>query len=513
MTKNYFVLLCFFLLLKAACMVWVIMYAGVGLGPDEAQYWTWSRHLDWGYYSKPPGIAWQIWLGSGFFGNTELGVRSPAVVIGLLLPLTTYFLAKACHLHPATCFWAGMCMAFAPLGILSSFFAITDGGMVVFWTAACACIAAPLHKRLPPPYLLLGLLILCGALFKWPIFLLWIFVLGQCVFYPSFFSWKLFAGIGISLLGLVPSVIWNASHGWVTFRHVYFTVVGRHDKEIGTTGLPQGNFFDFLGAQAALLSPILFILLMLAFWAMVKNRKTLSPALLFCGWITLLLIFCYSFLAFFMKMQGNWSVFAYPTGIVLLCWYACEKLNSGRLWIIGGLALGVLFSLATFSIPYFQSHDLVSRFPIPYRVNPFRHNLGWGHLQQELKAAGYNSSTDFLFGDKYQTTSILSFYGENQKRAYFLNLQGMRKNQFSFWPGMTQEQKGKKGFFVVTENIPHLNTDLIAKYQSLLQPYFSQVRFIDLKPLFLSYGTMAKGVLIFECKDYNGKQPPEVELY
>ncbi|MBC7667769.1 MAG: 4-amino-4-deoxy-L-arabinose transferase, partial [Gemmatimonadaceae bacterium] len=28
------------------------------LYPDEAQYWLWSRHLDFGYFSKPPMIAW-----------------------------------------------------------------------------------------------------------------------------------------------------------------------------------------------------------------------------------------------------------------------------------------------------------------------------------------------------------------------------------------------------------------------------------------------------------------------
>ena len=31
------------------------------LYPDEAQYWLWSRTLDFGYYSKPPVIAWAIW--------------------------------------------------------------------------------------------------------------------------------------------------------------------------------------------------------------------------------------------------------------------------------------------------------------------------------------------------------------------------------------------------------------------------------------------------------------------
>ena len=30
------------------------------LYPDEAQYWLWSRHLEFGYFTKPPLIAWMI---------------------------------------------------------------------------------------------------------------------------------------------------------------------------------------------------------------------------------------------------------------------------------------------------------------------------------------------------------------------------------------------------------------------------------------------------------------------
>ena len=32
------------------------------LYPDEAQYWLWSRTLDFGYFSKPPMVAWTIRL-------------------------------------------------------------------------------------------------------------------------------------------------------------------------------------------------------------------------------------------------------------------------------------------------------------------------------------------------------------------------------------------------------------------------------------------------------------------
>jgi hypothetical protein len=153
--------------------------------------------------------------------------------------------------------------------------------------------------------------------------------------------------------------------------------------------------------------------------------------------------------------------------------------------------------------------------PIPYKINPFRHTLGWDDLGLELQSAGYNSEEDFLFSSKYQISSILSFYGPDQKRAYFFNLFGVRKNQFSFWPQMAEEQNGKDGFFVIVENAPHLNKHLndVDDYVEALKPYFDNVEYLGVKPLFYSYGEVVKGALIFKCRRYLGGSPGEVEKY
>jgi 4-amino-4-deoxy-L-arabinose transferase-like glycosyltransferase len=45
------------------------------LYPDEAQYWLWSRDLAFGYFSKPPMIAWLIWATTGVGGDAEPWVR------------------------------------------------------------------------------------------------------------------------------------------------------------------------------------------------------------------------------------------------------------------------------------------------------------------------------------------------------------------------------------------------------------------------------------------------------
>jgi hypothetical protein len=43
---------------------------------DEAQYWTWSRELAFGYFSKPPMIAWVIRAASAVCGNGEACLRA-----------------------------------------------------------------------------------------------------------------------------------------------------------------------------------------------------------------------------------------------------------------------------------------------------------------------------------------------------------------------------------------------------------------------------------------------------
>ena len=36
---------------------------------DEAEYWAWSRRLDWSYFSRGPLIAWLIRLATELFGG------------------------------------------------------------------------------------------------------------------------------------------------------------------------------------------------------------------------------------------------------------------------------------------------------------------------------------------------------------------------------------------------------------------------------------------------------------
>lgn len=483
--------------IKALILTLIIVKSGIGLSPDEAQYWTWSQELDWGYYSKPPGIAWQIWLTTSFLGQNVFGVRFGALCIGFCISLAVYAAACAANLSRNTAFWAGCIAAISPLGVYLSFAATTDGGAILFLTLAITLLLQGIQKQEGPSYLLIGLCIGLGALFKWTAFLFWPLLVVPLLFCPNLRKWSLVGAIALSLAALIPSLYWNYAHDWATFRHV--------GGNVGGGG--AHNFIDFFGAQMGLLSPLFFILLFVSYFYLFKrgNLPLKLVALFPCA-----LLF-YLGASLFKKIQPNWAAYLYFPGILLAAWVSCECLKKGRVWLHLGAWLSTVSVAFLFMTPWLQQK---TKLPIPYACNAFQQTLGGSCLEEALLAAGYEPSQDFVFSDKYQTVSLLSFYGGEQKRGYFFNVSGSRKNQFTYWPQMNAEQVGKNGYFVVIENTKEPKVrDIISRYETRLNPYFEEIVLKEMRPLFSVAGRPVKYALIFECQHYNGAVPTPLNKY
>lgn len=503
--RSYFLSLCGLNLVKAICLLLLILYYIIHLAPDEAQYWCWSQALDWGYYSKPPAIAWQIALTTQLFGNTELGVRFGAVILGFLLPLIIFFTATYSGLSAKHSFWAGVVMAFSPLGIVFSTAATTDIGVIVFLTLAVTVVLKGIYEKKEPSFLLVGVCIFIGALYKWVAYLFWPFALFLVIFYRSWRKKNLFLGIFISLLALFPTLYWNASHDFATFKHVFSTLSHATGH---MSSKKHGNVLDFIISQIGLLSPIYFALLICALGKLFQRKMNLQLA--FCALFPLALL-AFILLAIFNKIQPNWALYLYPPGMVLISWFALDFLKRGELWLKWGTFLSVLMTACALAIPWIQRECLL---PIPYKWSPFRQNVGWNHLSQALLDKGYDVNHHFLFADKYQTASLLSFYGPLQKRAYFLNVNLQRKNQFSYWPGMEENEVGKDGVFVVIENTQKNALSWYEHhYVEKLTPFFEQVTYLGAYPLFTVCGEDVKYAMMFLGKTYNGTLPKLVSKY
>lgn len=492
------------LIVKTIFLLFFIHCGLIGLGPDEAQYWTWSRDLSLGYYSKPPGIAWQIYLGTLFFGSTEMGVRIVSVILGFLMPTLVFHLGKKSGFSEKTAFLGAFAFALSPLGFLSSFFAITDVGSVFFFTIAFIVLMDGFSKN-KIDYRLAGLYIALGALFKWVSYYFWFFALATLILKKGKLK-SFFQGLLISLAGLIPSLIWNIQNRFVTFLHVWYQAGSKGDLAPNAQILSIKSFFDFIGAESALVSPILFIMLIIALGALFQKNSVENRAR-FLGFCTLATLSIFALFSLFMKIQGNWCDFIYP---MAFCFLAKVWQQRPRL-VYGASLFSCILMLYLFMSPLLEN----SGFSPPFKSNPFKHNLGWNHLASALKEAGYQEDHDFLFAPKYQTVSLLSFYGPHQKKAYFFNLYGARLNQFSFWKGMRDERIGQNGYFAVVENAPHLDQERNKVQQTIqdLEPYFQKVSFAGEYPLYSSRGETVKAMFLFLGEGYNGKEPLATEKY
>ena len=98
---------------------------------DEAQYWFWSRELAFGYYSKPPLIAWIIRGATELCGQGEACIRAPSALIHAAT--ATMVFATARQLYDArTGFWSGLVYATLPGVSLSSSLISTDVPLLFF---------------------------------------------------------------------------------------------------------------------------------------------------------------------------------------------------------------------------------------------------------------------------------------------------------------------------------------------------------------------------------------------
>jgi 4-amino-4-deoxy-L-arabinose transferase and related glycosyltransferases of PMT family len=455
-----------FLILRAVLLALYIIYWAPSLSPDEAQYWTWSQDLSWGYYSKPPGIAWQIFSTTSLFGNTEWGIRSSALIVGTLTCIAVYLLAKRVY-SERVAFWSAITFALTPMSFMGSVFAITDGGMILSWLMA-------LTYFLQSNYLAFGVWIGIGALFKWPIYILPFFL-----FFIAKEKWPFLKGVILSLFGFIPSLIWNVQHDFVTFKHVGTTLQGGHYGSVP-------NPLEFLGAQIALLSPLFFLFAVLAF-IFPKGGKVLR-------YVTAIFVVPF-IMSFFMKMQGNWSDFVLPTAHILA---VNSMLESKRpyLWLSMGSLLALIFAF------------VIGSNLLPYPMNPLKNSLGYKNLTEVLNEIGYDPKKEYLVSDSYQVTSLLSFYSPTQDLAYFLNVSGRRLNQFSFWKSLGEDER-EGGYFAAIYDTRKKPPQLEMK----IAPYFSKVSYIGTFPLYVEKEQAQKAVVLYHVVGYTKEVPGNGGLF
>ena len=345
------------------------------LHPDEAQYWLWSRDLAFGYYSKPPLIAWAIWATTAIGGDAEPWVRLSAAFFHALATLVIFAVGRRLY-DSATGFWAAVLYALMPGVQLSSLVIATDAPLLMFYALALLAYARFLEHGHWRWAAALGLAVGAAFLAKYAaVYALIGLGLHWVLSKEARARWTLptaLAAAAAFVLVLAPNIVWNLQHGLATVQHTA--------ANAGWEGrlFNPGKLGEFVGSQFGVFGPLPFAVLIGGAGLLIARRR-LQPAdmMLLCFVLPPLLIVAAQ--AFINRANANWSGAGYVAGAVLVAaWLA--RWRAKRWLIANGAFQAVLAALFLVMVVWPPIADRIGA------GNSFKRVKGWEAMTGSLTA-------------------------------------------------------------------------------------------------------------------------------
>lgn len=402
-------------LLYRIAFVWAHDYS---LFVDEAQYWVWSRDLAFGYYSKPPLVAWLVRASTLLLGDGELGVKFPAILAYPLAALGLYRLGTALK-NARTGLIAAALFLSMPGQALGGWVLSPDALLLLAWSWALYLLWMARMQGGLKWWIGLGVAIGLGAQAKYT----------MLVFVPMA-AWVLWRGrdvvsaragkgpwlaLAIVLLLIAPNIAWNVQNQFETVRH---TAELTHRSN---AGLHPRHFIEFLAAQWGIFGLLAFPLLVML---MARGRGSAQSRFLAVFTVPYLLVMLA--LSLVTAANANWAVTAYAAGSV---WLALWLDGRKPVWMWSVILLNFVLQLGIL-----HYRDIGAKLGHPPSRNGkdlYARVLGWRELGRALQPiTEAQGGLPILTGDR-MLLAELSYY--LQPRPYpmdALDTDGQINNQF-----------------------------------------------------------------------------------
>lgn len=357
--------------------VMVLISSEISLFYDEAYYYYWSLTPDWGYYSKPPMVAWLISLTSlidpGKSWTTKLAAPllygATAFVVGLI--------GKRLY-NDKTALFAGLIFISMPVVSFNSFFITTDAPLLFFWSLTIYLFILALEDGSWRYWLMAGACCGLGLLSKYTMvvlpFSIFLFLLLSHGEHRQqrnlLLGAKFWLTALVALAVFLPNLWWNSENNFISFVHT--KEISHLERDL----FHPDKLLEFFLAQFIVFGPIamgIFCYLV----AKPASYKSHHSRLLMMLSLPLLVII--SSQALLTRANANWAAPVFVASSVLVGKHLAELSQRRWLWI------AISFNLVLMAA-FYHYHSVLSLAGIePSRRNdPYQRILGWPELGKQL---------------------------------------------------------------------------------------------------------------------------------
>jgi 4-amino-4-deoxy-L-arabinose transferase-like glycosyltransferase len=441
----------------AATLAYVWVRCPLDLAPDEAHYWDWSRKLDWSYYSKGPLVAWMIRASCELFGAPSVrltgdlaaAVRLPAVLCHAATLVAWYVLTAGVFRSPRLGLAVVALAAMLPMVRVGAVVMTIDPPFLACWSWALVCAWKALERGTTRWWIGAAVFTAFGILAKYTMALFPAVVAGYLLFhrrseYRRAGVWVLLAG---ALAGWIPIVVWNATHEWVSFRHV-LGQVGAGDA--GATKSWWLGPVTFVAGQFGMMFGLWLVAFLAAAYRFRPTREA-DPGIRLLWW-SAVPVWCFFAAASLVKPgQANWPAPAYIAGFVLAVAWLREQFAAHRrlvVWCVGvnvvlGLAVVVAMHYPATVRPLFVwlAGPPTESNPVPVRRFDLTARLvGWKTLAAEVdqlraRLVAETGREPVLAGTYWTIPGHLRFSCAGHPETYAIGIPNRsdRHSQYDFW--------------------------------------------------------------------------------
>ncbi|GAB4191694.1 MAG: glycosyltransferase family 39 protein [Thalassobaculales bacterium] len=411
----------------------VLAASPLSLSFDEAQYWLWSLTPDWGYFSKPPLVAWAIAASTALCGEGEACVRLSSPLAHGATALILYA-AGARIFVPAVGAWAAALWLAMPGVSFSSMLVSTDPLLLTCWAAALLAGWRAGEGAGRGWWVALGLAVGLGMLAKY----------AMLAFLPCLAAWLLWQRRGLpagfwlaaalALAVLSPNLAWNLAHGFATIQHT------GANANLGGPLFHADHLAEFLASQAGVFGPLALLALLAA---AASRRAWGDPRMSYLLLLALPYLAAITVQSFLSRANANWAAPAYVAGTLLVAAWASE----GRVWLLRtSVALHILAALVLYGGDGLAT---AAGHPASGPRDPFKRVRAWPATAAAV-AAVHRQHPDLrlLFDDRELMASLTYYLRPESLRAVKWNHDGRIKDHFELTTDL--ERHRGESFLLVT---------------------------------------------------------------
>ncbi len=260
--------LCLILCVMLCQIAFLLVNCPWDFSGDEAEFWTWSRRLDWSYFSRGPLIAYLIRIATELVGpwsvrwtgSLMFAARLPAILLGGLTAWGVFRLGSLVTGSRRAGFFAALVLPAIPVFAIGGVLMTCDTPLVCCWTWAAVWAYRAIQTDDLRAWIAAGSVAVLGVLAKYSLLALPASVALCLLLSPGYRCHLARPGFRVMsvlcvVIGLAPIVVWNAGHGWAG--------AGQLADRVGLSGRAAwgnlGVVLSFLGGEVIALGVIWWI--------------------------------------------------------------------------------------------------------------------------------------------------------------------------------------------------------------------------------------------------------------